>query len=114
VRKELLRNVTLEARRDERFARAGVLLVLLPLLVACSSGHTAGGEAPSEPIRECDSYLAAYEHCLNSLGHERVTEARVEQRRAAFAAQAALGGSARQALRKQCTDGLSQIKTMCR
>jgi hypothetical protein len=114
VRKESLRNVAPEVRRT-RFARKGAVLLSLSLLVACSSRQTTGeAEATSEPIRECDSYLAAFEHCLNSLGHERVTQARVEQRRAAFAAQAALGGSAREALRKQCTAGLSQVATMCR
>ena len=114
MREELPRTVIPKVRRDERSARAGLLLVFLALLVACGSSRQTTGDAPSEPIRECDSYLAAYEHCLNALGPERITEARLEQRRAAFAAQAAQGESGRKALRKQCSDGLSKLAATCR
>jgi hypothetical protein len=84
-------------------------------LAACGShASPSGSNAADQPIPECEAFLSAYEHCLDSLGPTWIAQARVEQTRAAFATQAAQGPAAGQALRKQCVDRLSQIKTTCR
>jgi len=92
-------------------AAAFAVLALLP---ACSSSHSTKESPADEPIEECDAFLGAYEHCLDSLGPASIAQARVEQTRAGFVAQAGHGEAARAALRQKCADNLSQLKTTCR
>lgn len=87
----------------------------LSALAACSDhAASSGSNAADEPIPECEAFLSAYEHCLGSLGPTWIAKARVEQTRAAFVTKATQGPGAGQALRKQCVERLSQIKTTCR
>jgi hypothetical protein len=95
-----------------RFSLTAVLIGAF--VVACGSHASNDGRETSAPIEECDAFLTAYEHCLDSLGPANVARARVEQTRAGLAAQVGNGPAARSALRKQCADNLSQIKATCR
>ena len=98
-----------------RARRYLVAALLLSALAACGSHATpSDSNTADQPSPECDVFLSAYEHCLDSLGPAWIAQARVEQTRTAFATQAAQGPAAGQALRKQCVDRLSQIKTTCR
>jgi hypothetical protein len=103
------------ASPSERRASA-VTGLLLGAVVVLGCGSRAKGDRSEakEPIAECDAFLAAYDHCLGSLGPDRIAKARVEQTRAGLVAQASHGDAARAALRKQCTDNLSQLKATCR
>lgn len=111
-------NASTPRSRDSRLVIPGSFLgafvPLLALLAACSGRHPIPEAQTNESIQECDAYLTAYEHCLNSLGPAQIAQARVEQTRAGFATQAARGEAARAALRKQCVGNLAQIKTTCR
>jgi hypothetical protein len=85
------------------------------VLAACGNhATTVGSQAADEPIPECEQFLAAYEHCLDSLGPVWIAQARIEKTRAAFATEAAQGAAAGQALRTQCIAQLSQLRTTCR
>ena len=107
-----------ETRRDVSGRRRRVLalagLLLVALFLGCGSHAAPSGSNAAEPIPECDAFLTAYGHCLGSLGPTWVADARVAQTRTAFATQAGQGQAAGQALRKQCVERLSQIKTTCR
>jgi hypothetical protein len=90
---------------------------LSALLLACSSPGTAdstgAGASEVEPIKECEAFLAAYSRCLGSSGGDAVTNARIEQSRAALTKQAATGANARDSVRRQCVDNLSQLSRAC-
>jgi hypothetical protein len=95
---------------------SGLSVLVLTLLFGCSGRHATKDDAEStEPIQECNAFLSAYEQCLETLGPARIAQARVEQTRAGLVAQVqtAHGDTARAALRKQCTDNLSQLKATC-
>jgi hypothetical protein len=102
---------SLSARRA--LAVTGLSLVAL-VVVGCGSHAKGDRSEPEEPITECEAFLAAYDHCLGSLGPDRIAKARVEQTRAGLVAQASRGDAARAELRKKCTDNLSQLKATCR
>jgi hypothetical protein len=92
-------------------------LLLGALLLGCGS-HAKGdrAEETNPPIEECDQFVAAYEHCLATLGPDRIAKARAEQTRAGLATQlqAAHGEAARTALRTQCATNLTQLRATCR
>ena len=90
------------------------ILIALPIVVACGSHRGDGAHPQDEPIEECEAFLASYEHCLASLGPARIAQARVEQTRSAFRAQAAAGDTARSNLRQKCVANLADLKTTCR
>src|ERR1700735_5040933 len=86
------------------------------LLVACGA-HAAPGSTSDDadgPLAECEAFLSAYGHCLESLGPPRVAQARLEQTRAGLVAQAGRGEASRAALRRECLENLSQVQTTCR
>jgi hypothetical protein len=93
-----------------------VTAILLGAVVVLGCGSRATGDRPEveQPISECEAFLAAYDHCLGSLGPDRIAKARVEQTRAGLVAQASHGEGARTELRKRCADNLSQLKATCR
>lgn len=98
----------------QTLALAGLLLGVL-LLLGCGSRANGGDGETNPPIEECDAFVAAYAHCLGTLGPERIAQARVQQTRTGLATQvqSAHGDAARTALRKQCADNLSQLKATC-
>ena len=91
--------------------------VVLGALLAACGGHAKSNATtePSEPIEECDSFVAAYGRCLGNLGPERIANARADQTRAALAIQIsqAHGEPARAALRQKCVDNLSRLTATC-
>jgi hypothetical protein len=101
-------------KTSAQLSLSAVALLGVVSLAACGSHGGSSSQNANEPIPECDAFLTAYEQCLDSLGPLWIAQARVEQTRAAFATQVAKGPSAGQALRKQCANRLSQIKTECR
>jgi hypothetical protein len=93
--------------------RALVGIAASLLTAACSgdqaSGHAMQGDAA---IAECDSYVAAYERCLITLGPTEIAHARAEQARATLTQ--AGTDDARTALRRQCKQNLAQLESSCR
>ena len=107
---------TVPAQRSTLRARFGFFAAsALSLLAACGSRSAPSGSNAAEPIPECDAFVAAYAHCLGTLGPERIAQARAEQTRSGLVVQtqAAHGDAARAELRKQCEANLSQLTATC-
>ena len=104
----------LVARSRRRRAASSLLAccVLFLATAACTSPSTGEQSDPDEPISECETFLASYEHCLSGLGPPSIAHARIEQTRAGFAA--IHGKGPRAALRKECAENLTQLKSTCR
>ena len=92
-------------------------LLLGALLLGCGSRakRSDGDVDANQPIAECDAFVAAYAHCLSTLGPEGIAQVRAEQTRAGLLAQTEhADAAARTALRKQYAANLSQLKATCR
>jgi hypothetical protein len=83
-------------------------------LVGCGNHAARAAPGASGPIEECDAFVASYERCLDAVGPSNVAEARAAQTRAALAAEATHGASARAVLREKCADNRSQLPAACR
>jgi hypothetical protein len=100
-----------------RGARALAGWLTAAFLVLACHPRTKGEASPdaNQSIEECDAYVAAYQHCIGTLGTESVARARGEQARAGLAAQLRTAQSepARAALKTQCAANLSHLKATC-
>ena len=87
----------------------GALCILVGLFASACGKHSAsdGTEAPPEPIKECEAFVASLQHCLERLGPSDIAAARVAQARASLDAQ--LSHSPRDAVRKQCITSLTNM-----
>ncbi len=99
---------------SRRFFLALAGIGVLSLLGCGSHAKGDSAEAANEPIAECEAFAAAYEHCLGTLGPDRIAKARAEQTRAGLLTQARQGEAARAVLRTQCSANLAQINATCR
>ena len=83
-------------------------------IVACGSrghGETSGSE---QPIAECEAFLSAYQHCLESLGPKDVAAGRIAQSRETLRAEASRSESARSDVRRKCSANLASLASSCR
>jgi hypothetical protein len=98
-------------RRRFALATAGLLLAVLS---ACGS-HAKKDAQDDTPIEECTAFVAAYEHCIATLAPANIAQARADQARAGIAGEiaAAQGETAREALRRRCSDNRTNLQATC-
>ena len=81
--------------------------------VACDSNEHSSS---SEPLAECEAYVAAYEHCMIGMGDRAgaIVKQRAADTRAAFNLAAKKDEASREATRVQCEAATQRLTASCR
>ena len=89
-------------------------LVLLGVIVACSSHAQDAAVSQTERIAECDEYAQEYRRCTFLAAGDEIADKRAKALMDSLLASASSDASTQDALRRRCHDGARQLRQSCR